>query len=183
MRLFKRQLAIDDILNALLIQRENIDKSFNIEVYKWFQQENQEFIGDKKLLKYEIAIFSLWVVSLSIPSDKIKDRLHKKYCNSFDLSVEEIDVLYNDIDKRYSSFYYGYNMWASNPQNGQTLGNILIEIIINQNAELSLENTLPPINNYSLMNLNIFSFFAESLKQSLDLINKLKNDFKIPDIK
>ena len=183
MKLFMKKLTIDNVLDALLEKRTYIEKELKNNINIWLNQENTNFNGNEKLLSYDILIFSLWVISLAIPSKEYKDMLHQKFCNDSGLKGNEIDIFYEDVDKRYTNYYHGYNKWIVNPQTGYILGRILTEIIVNQNADFSMQDALPPTNNYSLMDMMIFGFFAESFKQTLEFIGNIKKKYVIPDLR
>ncbi|MCK4343667.1 MAG: hypothetical protein KAX05_00155 [Bacteroidales bacterium] len=80
MKLFRRKLTLDELLNALLDVRIKIDKGLQDYI-----KEKTDFSGDEQLLSLETKIFSLWVISLTIPSKEYKNMLHQKLCDDIGL--------------------------------------------------------------------------------------------------
>ena len=182
MALFKKKISEEDYLKSLLDLRKKIDGNFQTSIKNWFVQENVSFNLDEKHLKYDIVIFTLWIVSLTIQSDKCKNKFHSLYCKDVGLVENEmIDVFYDDINLRYENYYYGYNLWAKNHKNGTILSNIFTEIILKQNAGYSYKTNPLPTNNFTFLNLNIFAFFAESSKQTYEFKSNLEQKFKVPN--
>lgn len=176
MKLFRRKLTLDELLDALLDVRIKIDKGLQDYV-----KEKTDFSGDEQLLNLETKIFSLWVISLTIPSKEYKNMLHQKLCDDIGLEENEIQLFYQEIGKRYANYHYAYNKWVANPKSGSLLGSVITETVVNQNADFSIQDTLPYTD--GLTNMEMFSFFGESFKNTLEFIEYLKKEYKIPDLR
>ncbi|MBA7523719.1 hypothetical protein ES705_15852 [subsurface metagenome] len=176
MKLFRRKLTIGEFLDALLEIRIDIKKEFQEYIKK-----KSDFSGDEQLLNMESIIFSLWVISLTIPSKEYKDMLHQKLCDDIGLEGNEIQIFYQQVNKRYANYNYAYNKWVANPQCGYLLGSVITETVVNQNADFSIQGTLPPTD--LLTDSEMFLFFGESFKTTLEFIKDLKKDYEIPDLR
>ncbi|MCK4343668.1 MAG: hypothetical protein KAX05_00160 [Bacteroidales bacterium] len=90
-------------------------------------------------------------------------------------------MFYQEIGKRYANYHYAYNKWVANPQSGSLLGSVITETVVNQNADFSIQDTLPYTD--GLTDMEMFSFFGESFKNTLEFIGYLKKEYKIPDLR
>ena len=172
MGLFKGKLKLDKFLELLLEARMHIDNKLQALIF------DNGFEGDKQLLNLDTTIFSLWMISLTLPSKKHKDLMHEKICNQFRISENEIKIFYEEIKKRYSNYYYAYNKWVENPQNSLLLGSVITETIVNQNSNFSIQETLPYTD--FMVNMEMFAFFADNFKIILNVISEMKKKYRIP---
>jgi hypothetical protein len=109
------------------------------------------YTGDIKSLLFEVRIFLLWIVTISLPPHdrkRLGDLAHASYfklCYSgTTYGLQRVEVFRQEIPKRYHNYYEGYNRWIDNHSN-MILGSVLYETIINQNRDYQIETYIPII--------------------------------------
>jgi len=167
----KPKLKTKDFIAVLLTRRDDIDKS----IKDYFLTE-LGFHGDRKFLNLDIAILSLWIITLTIP-DKYRSLLHEAFCEDLQLIPDAKMIFYEELNKRYKNYFDAFSMWQKNHRNGHTLGGVIIEIIKNQNPNFSIKNSLPIVGVTEAF--NAFVIFMSSYTATLELIKELKKTFEI----
>jgi hypothetical protein len=134
--MFKKKMSKEDAVDMLLEIRSRIEK-LTIKAF----HENLNYNGDEKKLQYEAMIFSLWLITLSLPSRtyRIKKMLH--YTFSWEYSgIKDNDQLFEEIYKRYDIYHGAFDIWKKDrQQDKQILGAVMVEIMKNQNSDFSLD--------------------------------------------
>jgi len=166
----KKALSKNDYIDFLLLTREQLGK---IAIEKF--EEKFEFQGNEKRSDFEIKIFTLWLITITIPvKDKeIKDLLHKKFVLKY--WGKEADKLqqtiFQEIDQRYQNYYKAFEIWSKNHRSGSVIGGVIEENIINKNSDFSLDKYLPNTGLISGMIAN--AIFVTLLNTSYEVLSSV----------
>ena len=175
MDLFKRKLTIDELMKILVKACNDIN-----ELTKKFISEKFALSKEDKKLNFETMIFSLWMISIIIPTNKYKDIFHEKFFKQFDFDEDHLMCIYDEMEKRYENLTYAYNMWISNPANGSILGSVMVETIINRNSEFTIQETFPKTD--ASLNAKMFEIFSKTFEITLGYLGEIKQKRKFPDL-
>ncbi|MFC1952616.1 hypothetical protein ACFLWR_00600 [Chloroflexota bacterium] len=172
----KKKMSTGEYIETLLELRSR----YTHQLVSSFENEFN-YAGDPKLLNYEIMIFSLWLLILSLPPSMygLRDRIHDRFCEILHLDGENKTLFFNEVDVRYSNYFEAYNMWQKNPTGGHTLGGVIVETIINHNPDFSLKTHLPLVGAIEAM--KAFIVFNETFKSNIKTIGALGKKIKLVD--
>lgn len=172
MPLFKKKISKEDYVSLLLTINRVTAQSL-MEALK----TDFGYSGEVENLEYEVGIFSLWILILSLPPSKyeFRDLIHEEIFRKMEPKYR--DTFANEFDRRYKNYFEAYNMWQKNPVGGQTLGAVIIETIINQNPDFSLKEYLPSVG--AIKAFQAFTLFAETFKSTIKLLGELGKKYKI----
>jgi len=172
MSLFKKKISKEYYVSLLLTVNKMTEQSL-MEAFK----TDFGYSGEVEHLEYEMRIFSLWILTLSLPPSRyeFRDLIHEKIF--LKMEPKHRDMFYEEFDKRYRNYFEAYNMWQKNPAGGQTLGAVIIETIINKNPDFSLKEYLPSVG--AIEALQAFTLFVESFKPTIELIGEIEKKYKI----
>ncbi|GBE05983.1 hypothetical protein BMS3Abin10_01624 [bacterium BMS3Abin10] len=170
----KKKISLEDYAELLLEALIDLEKR----ILQDFLHRTFECDVEDEALKYEVRIFSLWLITLRIPSEKLRDILHDTFCTSIGANQEVKEMFYQDIDRRYRNYFTAYNMWIKNPQNGHMIGTAIIETMKNLNPNFSLEKgPLPLIG--AMEAHKGFLFFTSTFELSLKMIGFIKDKYTV----
>ena len=168
-----KKFTVQEFVDLLLEMRSRIEKN-GTEIFK--RSEDFGFNGDEEVLEEEMRFFSLWIITLaSPPNRKIKDMLHDKFQKKYYKNKRE--SLFKSIDKRYQNYYKAFNLSQENPSNSHIIGSVMVEIILNQNSNFSLDNEVPTVSD--LKSNKAFNFFHSSFKSIMEEIKRIRKDYEI----
>ncbi|RKY06288.1 MAG: hypothetical protein DRP56_07700 [Planctomycetota bacterium] len=74
-------------------------------------------------LKFECDVLSLWILTLAIPDNAIRDEIHNGYCGYNEFDEDQIEMFFSYIRKQY---YSAYNIWIKDHQAGLMLGSAIL---------------------------------------------------------
>lgn len=169
----KKKLSLDGYFDTLLYLESTIEESVIS-----FVMEFDEFQGDHDTLNFEAKIFSLWIITLAIPSDDNKRLFHQRYCKRLKMPDIAIQDFYKEMRNRYQKYYFAYNKWIKSPESSDVIGNIIAEILINQKSDFSPKESIPKTN--ELLKINMHQLFVLAYERTITLINELKKEFRLP---
>ncbi len=143
MPLFKNNLSAKEFIDYLLLDA----RDYTIKQTMAFFKNRLGYQGKDKDLELEATIFSLWLLTISLPpqNNELRDLLHDTYCEHARLDSPKKRLFYEAVDKRYKIYYEAFDIWQNNPQQGEILGAVIIEIIKNKNPNFSLKEYLPSV--------------------------------------
>ena len=172
----KKSMTKQEYVDFLLDIRSEIE-TLAIES---FQQVFEVNDVDGKF-KYEIMIFTLWIVTLCTPpkNDDIKDLMHRDFSWKY-WGTTQNDLLFKNIDARYKNYYAAYSLWQQNPQSGHVLGTVIVEIVKNKNPSFSLSEKIPVVSDTAA--LEAFSLFNFLLETCLKTIHKLSKKYNVAEL-
>jgi len=170
----KKEISQDVFIDMLLEIRHEVE----IQIIDLFREKFQD-TGDEKKFIFEIRIFSLWILTISLPkmSNELLDTLHNRICEQLGMSDHYKKLYLKEISNRYENYYIAFNMWNNNPQNGHMIGTAMIEIINNQNSKFVSNKTFPLIGADDA--LIAFIIFGESFKVTMNMIREVKKKYII----
>lgn len=173
---FRKKISQEDYVNILLESRVMLQE----EATKIVAEDFNGTVDEKKL-QYELMIFTLWIITLSMPpdSDEVKDLLHRTFSYQY-WGVENNDPLFRQIDRRYKNYYAAFNEYQKSPQSGHLLGGVIVETLKNQNSTFSLSEELPSVGD--IESLQYFMLFSSLFKQSLKIAKGLKKKYSVKGI-
>lgn len=171
--MFKKKISQKEFVDLLLETRSKIEKL----AIKFFS-EDFNYSGDEKKLRYEIMIFSLWLITISTPCNnyEIKDILHKTFSWRY-WGVKKNEPLFKQINRRYKNYHEAFNIWQKNPQSGHIIGAVIVETIKNQNPNFSLNKKIPQVSDLEALKATII--FGELFKTTLKIVGEIKKKYKI----
>lgn len=175
--MFKKKISQNEFADILLEIRYEIEqlciKAFN---------ENFDYKNEKNKLIYEARIFSLWIVTITLPpsSNQLKDILHDKLCDYLKLEDKIKEFFFLEIDKRYKNYFAAFKMWQNNPQSGHMIGTVIVETIKNQNPDFSLDEIIPVVDGDEA--LDAFMLFSKLFEITIEMIGEIKQKYKINNL-
>lgn len=130
---------------------------------------------DAKTLQLECEVLSLWILSLAIQDNDIKDIIHEKYCRNRNFDNDAIKQFYGYLKMRYEQYYDAFHSWAKNHGAG---GAVLGSVIANgfkggESDKLELD---------IFQGINAFNIFIENFKSTLDFVRDLKKKYDLSEI-
>ena len=175
MKLFRKKISKDEFIELMLELRYEIEKSSTL-----YFKEELDCHENEKRLKFEIMIFSLWIVTTLMPSGKaeMKDLLHDKFSEKHWGQIAK--SLFEEIDKRYTQYYKAFEMWQQNPQNGHMIGSVMIEMIKKHNTDFSLYDRFPLSDGNDC--LKAFILWGKLVEHSSSVIEEIKRRYNLKDI-
>ena len=171
MPLFKKKLSTKEFIDYLLLDTRAYTVKQTIDFFK----NRLGYKGEDRYLELEANIFSLWLLTISLPpqNNELRDLLHDTYCKQVQLDPQEKKLFYEEVDKRYKIYFEAFNIWQKNPQSGHIMGGVLIEIIKNKTSNFSLKEYLPLVGANEA--LEAFILFGELFKLNLKIVGRIKN--------
>ena len=130
---------------------------------------------DENTLKLECEVLSLWILSLAIPDDTLKDDIHNQYCSSRDFDSEFTNKFLTFVSKRYECYFEGYNIWVKDHKAGAMLGSAILSVFKGEADSGKLQ-----LNAFST--LNAFSLVMETFKATLQSIGDMKKRYDLSEI-
>ncbi|MBU4315276.1 hypothetical protein KJ673_02620 [Patescibacteria group bacterium] len=168
---FRKKIKPEEFVELMLEGREEMQKML-LQIIK----EDFDYSGNEKNLKFEVVIFSLWILTLSMPpSKKMRDLLHEQFCQNISMPEAERDVFYQEIDKRYQNYFYAFNLDQKNPSG--MVGTVITEIIMNQNPNFILKNFIPTTG--ATDSMKAFMLFRQAYDYGIAIVDEIKNEYKI----
>ena len=168
MALFRKKISEKDFIN-LLIQRVNESSKNNYDVFK----NHLKFSRDDDALAYEVFIYSLWIVTVCMPTQntKIKDLFHHRFCESKDW-IKENSFL-NEVSIRYEIYNDGFDMFHQKVP--ELIGGAIVNIM--KNGKIQKKELLPKINIIEAHQASMI--FANNFKDTVEFMNNIKKRFKV----
>ena len=172
---FKKKLSPVEFIDYLLLDARDHTRKQIIDFFK----NRLGYQGQDKYLEFEATIFSLWLLTISLPpqNNELRDLLHDAYCKHAQLDSQEKKLFYEEVDKRYKIYFEAFDMWQNNPQRGDVLGGVIIEIIKNKNPNFSLKEYLPIVGINEALETHIL--FGELFKLNLNIVGEIKKKFRL----
>jgi len=175
MPLFKKKSPTKEFIDYLLLDTRDYTVKQTIDFFK----NRRGYQGEDKYLVMEANIFSLWLLTISLPPDnnELRDLLHDTYCKHVKLTSQEKKLFYEELNKRYKIYFEAFNMRQENHQSGNILGSVIIEIIKNKNSNFSLKEYLPLVGLIEVT--EAFILFSELFKLNLKIVGEIKKKFRL----
>ena len=138
---FRKKITFDECAKELL------KITFRIESRLSKEFNNNSYQSDE----YEIRILAFWILSVSVPSNSIRDRVHELFTENLD--PNSVDSFYNDIDIKYNAYFNAFGKVQNSPSRGHMLGALIADVVINGNppSELPIVGDLEALCCYSIV--------------------------------
>jgi len=177
----KKEVSKKEFIDGLLELRQQVEDNI-VDYYKKGSEMDPPYEGDEKGLRLEAKIFSLWLLTISIPIDRnFLDLLHDTYCKYAGLNSQEQEIFYRELDKRYQTYHEAFNSdnkrQKENPKAVPLISGMMVEIIKNQNPNFSLKQGLPTISIFE--DMMAYSLFANNFKFLVETVGGLREEFDI----
>lgn len=179
----RKKISQEEFIEILLLRRKNIGDNF-LKIFLNKKNINLDiknlgfgYTGNKKRLNFETIILSLWIITLSMPSDKLRDLLHESFCKQTDLTGKQKQEFFKEIDKRYKNYFAAFNTWQKNHQNGSALGSVIFETIINQNPNFPFDKKIALVGDVE--SLIMFTIVINAFKATMEMIKEIKGKYII----
>ena len=171
---FKKKLSPVEFIDYLLLDTRDYNKKRTIDFFK----NRLDYQGEDKYLEFEANIFSLWLLTISLPpqNNELRDLLHDTYCKHAQLDSQEKKLFYEEVDKRYKIYFEAFNMWQKNPKGGY-MGTVIIKVIKNKNPNFSWKESIPVVDAMEALEAHIL--FGELFKLNLKIVGEIKKKFRL----
>lgn len=190
MAFFKKNVTEEGLVHFLLELKKPIEKywyTFFVESFKEIEN-NDDKLND---IVNEILYFSLWIITISLPPQDteknrtIKDLFHLKYYESEYIfnKYYSLNEFLKKITYRYDSYYTAYHFWQKNPKDVMSFGGSLINMLLNQEYDISIENKIGLGDSVDIMTAKkMVMCFSQQLDENIDKIISLEKDYKLKKI-
>ncbi|MDP6884122.1 MAG: hypothetical protein QF830_08300, partial [Rhodospirillales bacterium] len=123
----------------------------------------------------EATYFSLFIMLPHLDSDSksrkiYHDEIVKAFAPLYGLTKDE---MLTEIENRYGVYFDAFDTWKRNPESGHMIGSAMVELIKNNNPNLSLGQRLPSVSDVDAMKaFNIFFMIFSLHYESMEKLHK-----------
>ena len=125
-------------------------------------------VKSNEIIEVEANILALFILTISIPNNDIRDIMHDKFCerlaNGGSGFLEYLSV-------NYEKYFQAFNTWQNNPQQGSAIPRSIVAVL-NDSVEDEISLGL-------LEEQMLFVEFIEMFKSTLGFIKKVKDDYEV----
>lgn len=146
----KMKISKEEFIEGLLTLEESF-KDLTVKFYMEAPEPVKIYKGDKRRLTAEARIFSLWLLTISIPVNRdLLDLLHDTYFRCSNISEKDIEFANEEINKRYKIYNDALKTDQKREKENQEgiagepmVGIAMVEIIKNQNPHFCIHEGRP----------------------------------------
>jgi len=140
-------------------------------------QQNFQPNPDAKTLQLECEVLSLWILSLAIQDNDIKDIIYAEYCRHRNFDDDAIKQFCGYLNMRYEQYYDAFHSWAKdrNGAGGAVLGSVIANGIKGGESD-KLEFDI-------FQMTNALNIFIENFISTLEFVRDLKKKYDLSEIK
>lgn len=177
----KEDIKHEEYIGALLALRQETENRF-VEAFL----TNLAYPSEDKYLRFEAKAFSFWILMISLPEEdkEFFDLIHDTYFKSAELSSEQIQMVYEELTKRYEKYRDAYNSFVESKGNS-AIGEVLITVVKNRNIDFSSRDDLISKTMAGIIpRLDVFevgqahSIFDNLFKMNIEVASDIRKTFK-----
>jgi hypothetical protein len=163
----RKKPSMDEFVDALISLESQWAKKWN-DIF----DNKLKLEGDGRVLNLEAHILSLFILTISLKNNDVRDKLHNKFCDRFSFSEHQEKLFLERVDIRYKRYFKAVNKSIEH-----MLPNAIIKSVRQSNGDtMDIEEMLLTNGDTNLM---IYINFMEMYKATLGFIDTFKKDFKI----
>lgn len=125
-------------------------------------------VKGNEIIEVEANILALFILTISIPNNNIRDIMHDKFCEGL---ANGGRGFLEYLSSNYEKYFQAFNVWQKNPQQGSAIPRTIIAVLNDSvEDEISLGMLEEPM---------LFAEFMEMFKSTLGFIKKVKDDYEV----
>jgi hypothetical protein len=130
---------------------------------------------DAETLQFECEVLSLWILSLAIPDDDLKNMIDNEYFRWRNFDNDDIEQFCEHLNMRYRRYYHTFNHWREDfGAHGPLLGSVLANALKTGESDKLVSDPLD--------GAYAFTIVMENFKSTLEFIADLKKKYDLSEV-